>query len=144
MGVLDRYVSALYIRMTALSFVGLLGLFYISAFVDSAEKIFKGQATTGRVGEFLLYSTPQFVYFIIPLAVLLSVLVTFGMLSRSSELTVMKACGISLYRTALPVVALSLVGSAILFGLEQRILAESNRQGGSARQRDPRTSAAQT
>ena len=128
MGVLDRYVSALYIRMTALSFVGLLGLFYISAFVDRAEKIFKGQATTGRVGEFLIYSTPQFVYFVIPIAVLLSVLVTFGMLSRTNELTVMKACGVSLYRTALPVVALSLVGSAILFGLEQRILAESNRQ----------------
>ena len=128
MGVLDRYVSALYIRMTALSFVGLLGLFYISAFVDRAEKIFKGQATTGRVGEFLIYSTPQFVYFIIPIAVLLSVLVTFGMLSRTNELTVMKACGVSLYRTALPVVALSLVGSAILFGLEQRILAQSNRQ----------------
>jgi LPS export ABC transporter permease LptG len=128
MGVLDRYISRLYIRIVGLSFVGLLGLFYISAFVDRAEKIFKGQATTGRVGEFLLYSTPQFVYFIIPIAVLLSVLVTFGMLSRTSELTVMKACGISLYRTALPVIALSLIGSAVLFGLEQRVLAEANRQ----------------
>jgi LPS export ABC transporter permease LptG/LPS export ABC transporter permease LptF len=128
MGVLDRYISVLYIRIAALSFVGLLGLFYISAFVDRAEKIFKGQATAGRVGEFLMYSTPQYVYFIIPIAVLLSVLVTFGMLSRTNELTVMKACGVSLYRTALPVVALSLVGSAILFGLEQRFLAEANRQ----------------
>ena len=128
MGVLDRYISRMYIRVIGLSFVGLLGLFYISAFVDRAEKIFKGQATIGRVFEFLLYSTPQFVYFVIPIAVLLSVLVTFGMLSRTSELTVIKACGISLYRTALPVLALSVIASAVLFGLEQRILAEANRQ----------------
>jgi LPS export ABC transporter permease LptG/LPS export ABC transporter permease LptF len=128
MGVLDRYISRTYLRIMALAFVGLLGLFYISAFVDRAEKVFKNQASVGQVVQFLLYSTPQFVYFVIPIAALLSVLVTFGMLSRTSELTVMKACGISLYRTALPVVALSLIGSAILFGLEQRVLAESNRK----------------
>ena len=143
MGVLDRYISRMYVRVIGLSFAGLLGLFYISAFVDRAEKIFKGQATTGRVFEFLLYSTPQFVYFVIPIAVLLSVLVTFGMLSRTSELTVMKACGISLYRTALPVLALSVIGSAVLFGLEQRILAEANRKADAIdndiRGRPPRT-----
>ena len=72
--------------------------------------------------------TPQFVYFVIPIAALLSVLVTFGALSRSSELTVMKACGISLYRAALPVVVLSLVFSGVIFSLEQRILARANRQ----------------
>jgi LPS export ABC transporter permease LptG len=54
--------------------------------------------------------------------------VTFGALSRSSELTVMKACGISLYRAALPVVVLSLIFSGLIFSLEQRILARANRQ----------------
>jgi LPS export ABC transporter permease LptG len=72
--------------------------------------------------------TPQFIYYVIPIAALLSVLVTFGVLSRSSELTVMKACGISLYRTALPVVALSLAFSAMIFGLEQQLLARANRR----------------
>jgi len=41
---------------------------------------------------------------------------------------VMKACGISLYRASLSVVLLSLVFSAMIFGLEQRILARANRQ----------------
>ena len=66
-----------------------------------------------RSASLLLYMTPQFVYFVIPIAALLSVLVTFGALSRSSELTVMKACGISLYRAALPVVVLSLMFSGV-------------------------------
>ncbi|HEV3486016.1 MAG TPA: LptF/LptG family permease, partial [Vicinamibacterales bacterium] len=69
-----------------------------------------------------------FVYYVIPIAALLSVLVTFGLLSRTSELTVMKACGVSLYRAAVPVIILSLGFSAILYGLEQRVLAHANRR----------------
>ena len=131
-GLLDRYVASTYVRIAGIAFLGLLALFYISAFLDKSEKLFKGDASLGLVLGFLLYSTPQFVYFIIPLAVLLSVLVTFGLLARSSELTVMKACGISLYRIALPVVGLSLVGSLALFALEQRVLADANRRAEAA------------
>ena len=125
---LDRYVARAYLRVAAIAFLALLGLFYISTFLDKSDKIFKGQATASAVGALLVYMTPQFVYFVIPIAALLSVLVTFGALSRTSELTVMKACGISLYRTALPVIVLSLMFSSVIFGLEQWLLARANRR----------------
>lgn len=131
-GLLDRYICVMYLRLAGLSFLGLLGLFHISTFLDKSERIFKGDASLGLVLQFLLYMTPQYVYYVVPLAVLLSALITFGMLARSSELTVMKACGISLYRVSMPVIAMSLVGSAILFGLEQRILADANRKADAA------------
>jgi LPS export ABC transporter permease LptG len=126
-GLLDRYISQTYLRIVGLSFLALLGLFYISTFLDRSDKIFKGQATVADVATLLVYLTPRFVYFVIPIAALLSVLVTFGLLSRNSELTVMKACGISLYRTALSVVLLSLIFSATIFTLDQKILARANR-----------------
>ena len=125
---IDRYISRVYLRIVGLSFMALLGLFYISTFIDKSDKIFKGQATTGTVAWLLVFMTPQFVYYVIPIAALLSVLVTFGVLSKSSELTVMKACGVSLYRAAVSVVLLSLVFSGILFGLEQKVLAKANRR----------------
>jgi lipopolysaccharide export system permease protein len=127
-GILDRYISRLYMRIVGLSFLALLGLFYISTFIDRSDKLFKGQATGRDLLTLLVYFTPQFVYWVIPIAALLSVLVTFGVLSRTNELTVMKACGVSLYRLALPVVALSLVWSATLFALDQEILARANRR----------------
>ncbi len=142
--ILDRYISAIYLRTAAISFAALLGIFYISTFIDKSDKLFKGQATTLKVLELLGFMTPQFIYFVIPLSALLSVLVTFGLLSRSSELSVMKACGISLYRIAAPLLLLSIVWSGILFGLEQRILARANEQverlDASIRGRPPRTS----
>jgi lipopolysaccharide export system permease protein len=127
-GLLDRYISRTYLKIVGLSFLALLGLFYISTFIDRSDKIFKGQATIADVVTLLVYMTPRFVYFVIPIAALLSVLVTFGLLSRNSELTVMKACGVSLYRASLSVVLLSLVFSTVIFSLEQRVLARANRQ----------------
>jgi LPS export ABC transporter permease LptG/LPS export ABC transporter permease LptF len=127
-GLLDRYISRLYLRVAGLSFLSLLGLFYISTFIDRSDKIFKDKATPADVGQLLIWLTPQFVYYIIPIAALLSVLVTYGILSRTTELTVMKACGVSLYRSALSVIFLSLVFSGILFALEQRIMAQANRR----------------
>jgi LPS export ABC transporter permease LptG/LPS export ABC transporter permease LptF len=127
-GLIDRYIGRAYVRIAGLSFVALLGLFYISTFIDRSDKVFKGDATVGAVGKLLVYQTPQFIYYIIPIAALISVLVTFGMLARTSELTVLKACGVSLYRSALSVILLSLVMSAMIFGLEQRLLARANRQ----------------
>jgi LPS export ABC transporter permease LptG/LPS export ABC transporter permease LptF len=125
---IDRYISRMYLRVAGLSFLALLGLFYISTFIDRSDKVFKGQASAATIGQLLIWLTPQFVYYVIPIAALLSVLVTYGLLARTSELTVMKACGVSLYRTALSVVVLSLAFSGVLFALEQRIMAKANRR----------------
>jgi LPS export ABC transporter permease LptG/LPS export ABC transporter permease LptF len=142
--ILDRYISRIYLRAAAISFAALLGIFYIATFIDRSDKLFKGQATAGMMMRLLGFMTPQFIYYVIPLAALLSVLVTFGLLSRSSELTVMKACGISLYRVSAPVLLLSLVWSGVLFGLEQQILARANQRvdalDSEIRHRPPRTS----
>ena len=142
--ILDRYVSRMYLRTAALASAALLGIFYISTFIDKSDKLFKGQASAGMIVRLLGFMTPQFVYYVIPLAALLSVLVTFGLLSRSSELSVMKACGISLYRIAAPLLLLSFVWSGILYGLEQQIMAKSNQRAaemdGAIRGLPPRTS----
>jgi len=142
-GLIDRYISRLYLRVAGVSFLALLGLFYISTFIDRSDKVFKGQATASMIGQLLVLLTPQFMYYVIPIAALLSVLVTFGLLTRSSELTVMKACGVSLYRAAVSVVILSLGFSAVLFTLEQRVMASANRRAeeldAKIRGRQPRT-----
>ena len=125
---LDLYVMKQYLRILGMTIVGMLGLFYISTFIDLSDKWFKGQTTLAQLLEYLAWSTPQFLAYVIALAVLLAALVTIGLLTKNSELIVMRACGISLYRTALPLVAIAAAASALLFGMEERVLAASNRQ----------------
>ena len=125
---LDSYIAKQYLRVLAMTTVGLLGLFYISTFIDMSDKFFKGQTSLAMIGEFLFWSTPEFLTYILALAVLLAALVTVGLLTKNSELIVMRACGISLYRTALPMVAFALGASAMLFGMEERVLATANQR----------------
>lgn len=125
--ILDRYVASTYARVFGLAIVGLAGLFYISTFLDVSDKVFKGTATWRMVGEFMWYMTPQYVYYVLPMAVLLAALVTVGILTKNSELVVMKACGISLYRVAVPMLASAAIAAGLLIGLEETILGPSNR-----------------
>jgi LPS export ABC transporter permease LptG/LPS export ABC transporter permease LptF len=128
LGLLDGYIAKMYLRLQALTFVSLLGIFYISQFIDLSDKLFRGSTTAGLMARFFFFKTPEFVYYIIPLSVLIATLVTIGALTRNSELIVMRACGISLYRVALPLLALAAASSVLLFGLEEYVLASSNRQ----------------
>ena len=128
MGTLDRYVALTYLRMLALSALALCSVFYISTFTELTEKVLKGAGTWTMLWAYLAYSTPQFFYFIIPLSVLLATLVTVAMLTKNSELVVMKACGISLYRVAMPMVGAAVVAGATLFILEQSVLGPANRR----------------
>ena len=125
---LDRYVAMSYARVVGLSAISMAGVFYIATFLDLSDKVFRGDATWGMLGQYLWYATPQYVYYILPLSVLLGTLVTIGLLTKNSELVVMKACGISLYRVAVPMLAGALVAGAILFGLEESVLGPSNRR----------------
>lgn len=140
--ILDGYIGQMYAKVFALTFVGLLGIFQISTFIDLSDKLFKGQATGGMLLEYMWYATPQYMYYCIPLSVLIGGLVTFGLLTRNSELIVMRACGISLYRSAAPLLLFAVVASGVLFLFEENVLAYSNRRaeairhvirGGSAR-----------
>ncbi len=128
LGILDRYISRMYVRLQLLTFVSLLGIFYISMFIDLSDKLFGGVTTANLMLQLFIYKTPQFVYYIIPISVLIATLVTVGALTRNSELIVMRACGISLYRAAYPLLALAAVSSLVLFGIEEYVLAASNSQ----------------
>jgi LPS export ABC transporter permease LptG/LPS export ABC transporter permease LptF len=126
--ILDVYTSRQYLRVFVLAVMAALGVFYISTFIDLADKLFRGSATTSLLLQFFYYQTPQYVYFIIPIAGLVATLVTIGVMTKNSELVVMKACGVSLYRTALPLLLFALAASGVLFGLQEVVLAPANQE----------------
>jgi lipopolysaccharide export system permease protein len=125
---LDVYVSREYVRVFGLGVLSLLGVFYISTFIDLADKLFRGAATTATLLEYFYFQTPQYVYYVIPMGVLVATLVTVGVLTKNSELLVMRACGVSLYRTALPLLMFAALASGALFLMQERVLASANRE----------------
>jgi LPS export ABC transporter permease LptG/LPS export ABC transporter permease LptF len=125
---LDWYVIREYVRVFFVTVFILIGIFYISTVIDLADKMFRGEATTGMLLRFLYFQTPQYFYFVIPMAVLVATLVTLGVMTKNSELMVMRACGISLYRTAMPLMLAAVVAGGFLFVLQEQLLAYTNRE----------------
>jgi len=131
--ILDGYIGKMYLRVFGLTFMAILGIFQISTFIDLSDKLFKGTATATMLLQYMWYATPQYVYLCIPLSVLIGGLVTIGILTRTSELVVMRACGISLYRAAAPLLLFAAVAGAVLFVFEENVLAYSNRRADALR-----------
>ena len=88
------------------------------------------------VGEYLLNVTPYFLYYpIAPMSMLLAVLVTFGLLQRSNEITAIKATGISVYRIVIPVFCVSALVAGVLFASDQLYLPYTNKRQDELRSR---------
>ncbi len=126
--ILDVYTSRQYLRVFILTVLASLGVFYISTFIDLADKLFRGAATTALLLEFFYYQTPQYLYYIIPIAGLVATLVTIGTMTKNSELIVMRACGVSLYRTAVPLLLFAVAASGVLFAMQEIVLARANQE----------------
>ncbi len=126
--ILDEYV----LREFALTFVMVLVTFVmlmlIFTFFELLSDIIKNKTPLVTVGEYLINLTPSMIYLITPLSVLIGVLVVFGIMNRNSEITAMKATGVSLYRITVPVVAIAAVLSVSLFMFDELYLPQANRR----------------
>jgi LPS export ABC transporter permease LptG/LPS export ABC transporter permease LptF len=134
--ILDDYVLrgfALYLAMIAGTFVMLLLVFTL---FELLSDILRNHVSVLTVGEYLLNVTPYFLYYpIAPLSMLLAVLVTFGLLQRSNEITAIKATGISLYRIIVPVLIASTLVAGVLFLSDQIYLPYTNKRQDALRNR---------
>jgi LPS export ABC transporter permease LptG/LPS export ABC transporter permease LptF len=125
---LDDYVLrdfALYLTMIIAAFLTLLLVFTLFELLGD---ILRNQVSPLTVGEYLLNVVPYFLYNTTPLSMLLAVLVTFGLLQRSNEITAIKATGISVYRIIVPVLAASTLIAGVLFLSDQFYLPYTNKR----------------
>ena len=90
--------------------IGLL-VFTIILLMDKILKLIELIVSRGAsvvlILKLLLYISPSFLVFTIPMAVLVAILLGFGRLSSDNEVTAFKASGISLYQLYVPVAVFS-------------------------------------
>lgn len=126
--ILDEYVMGSFLRNFFMVLASLTVLFIIFTFFELIGEIIKYRTPLVTVGDYLLNLIPFILYNVTPLCSLLAVLITFGTLSRTSELTAMKATGVSLYRFVTPVLLVAAVLSALLFAFDEGYLPAANRR----------------
>jgi LPS export ABC transporter permease LptG/LPS export ABC transporter permease LptF len=126
--ILDDYVLREFLTTFAMVLVSFVLLMLVFTFFELLGDIIRNRTPLVTVGEYLIDLTPSMIYNITPLGVLVAVLVTFGVLTRTSEFTAMKATGISLYRVMVPIVVVSALIAVVLFLFDESYLPSANRR----------------
>ncbi|MFC5864639.1 LPS export ABC transporter permease LptF [Acidicapsa dinghuensis] len=126
--ILDEYVLREFLKMFSLILAGFVLMMLVFTFFELMGDILRNHPPLMTVGDYLVNLAPSMIYQITPLSVLIGVLVTFGLLNRSSELIAMKATGISIYRLVIPVLVIAVVLACALFAFDQYYLPQANRR----------------
>lgn len=113
MMVLDRYIFRLVAQSVLAVLLVVLGLDLLIAFLDQIGNM-NEHYTLGGAFHYVAWTLPRRLYEYIPLATLVGVMVGLGMLASQSELTVMRAAGVStgsiLLTVFKPVMLMALLG----------------------------------
>jgi LPS export ABC transporter permease LptG len=125
---LDDYVLRDFFVYLGLILFTFLVLVIVFTLFELLGDILRNQVPPTVVAEYLLNVAPYLLYNVAPLVMLLAVLVTFGLMERSNEITAIKATGTSIYRIVTPVIVAAAVLSFGLFFADQFYLPHTNQR----------------
>jgi lipopolysaccharide export system permease protein len=114
MSLLDRYIVRTVLGAVMLVMAVLLVLGGLFVFISQQGDIGVGHYTVADALWYTLLNLPQQVYQLLPITALIGSLIGFGQLARSSELTVIRATGVSLARLS----GTALLAAALLIAFE--------------------------
>ncbi len=113
MRLLDRYIGRAVFMNTLLVVFILWALYSALAFFTELEDVGKQQYGLLDAGFYVLLTSPQRIFELLPLATLIGTVIGLGGLANSSELVAVRAAGVSLWRIFLAVVKVGLVMIAL-------------------------------
>src|SRR5208282_4229489 len=125
---MDLYLLRAFFFYTLLFLAAFIFIFHSFTFFELLEDIGKHHVAASTVLQYFAFLTPYMFYQLTPVAALIGVLVTLGVLSKNNEVTAFKACGVSLYRLALPLLLAGVGLAAVMFSLDDTILPMCNQR----------------
>jgi len=124
--IVDTYIVSAFLYYFVVLLFSFVFMTHVFNFFELLGDIVKNRVPMPRVATFHLFLTPMLVSEAAPMSVLVAVLITFGVLAKANEITAMKACGISAYRLAIPVLICGAFLSVGLFAFDYYVVPEAN------------------
>jgi LPS export ABC transporter permease LptF/LPS export ABC transporter permease LptG len=125
---MDIYILRRFFFHFALLIAAFIFLFETFTFFELLDDIARHRVPFLIVVDYFRYLTPYLVYNLAPLAALVAVLVTLGVMSKNNEIVACKASGISLYRLAVPLLFAGLALAASMIVLDETYLPYANQR----------------
>jgi LPS export ABC transporter permease LptG len=125
--ILDRYIMRKFLFIAVLAILSFVAIAVIVTFFDKIGTFNERAKPFSMLLLYIAYRVPEFVHFGLPVTALMAALLTIGLLTKTNEITAMKANGISVYRTLLPVVVLSVLVGGLSLTLQEKVYPRANK-----------------
>ena len=128
MKILNRFLLKHFIRILSLCVGAFIGIYLLIDFFEKVDDFIDYKASAWDYFIYLSNSVPFIFIQILPLAILTAMVLTLGGLSRTNEITAMRACGVSLWRIVQPLMSLAFLLSFLLLLLNEYVVPWNTQQ----------------
>ena len=126
--IIDAYMNRMFALNLAVTIAVLLSMINLFTFFEIVDNIYENSISASTVIAYFFFLQPHMLILLIPIAVLITTLMTFGGLVRSNQLVAFNSVGISVFRVVLPVLLGTSALCAFLFLSQEYLLPEANLQ----------------
>ncbi len=128
MTVLMSYLLREHMRVFWPCLGGVATIYLVVDFVEKIRRFVTYQADLRHILWYFVLKLPGILFQILPLAVLMSTLLTLTILSRNNEITAIRSSGISLYWVSVPFLVIAQVVSLLMLWAGDAVIPGANQQ----------------
>ncbi len=127
MRILDKYLIKRFLFSFSLALIFLLSIFIVIDVFEKMDTFIDHKASLLSVLKFYLFNIPYIFVLVLPVAILLGCLLSFGQLAKRNELVAMGVSGIDFLRIILPIFLLAVLFSGVSLAMGELAVPASNR-----------------
>ena len=128
MKILHRYLLKIFLRNLALCLGTVTTLFLVFDFFERIDEIVAAGGGFGATLQYFLLKLPLVINLMLPISTLVASLLTFGLLSKQSEVTAMRSSGLSIAWISAPILAATFALSIISFVFSETVVPFAQRR----------------
>ncbi len=126
--IIDRYILREFLKILALVLISVAVLAVVVDYTQISGDVQANRIAFHTVFAYYRFMLFQIVNWTLPITFLVATLITFGLFSKSNEVTAFKSAGISLYRIALSIVGIAVAMSVLSYFVADYVLPYANQR----------------
>jgi lipopolysaccharide export system permease protein len=122
MTILFRYILREFSKIFGMCFAGLVTIYLVIDFFEKVRRFLRYESGILPILAYFALKVPSISFQVAPFAILVSTLLTLGLLARSNEITAMRSCGISLLWMSSPFLLFAGAVSLVLLTFSSTVI----------------------
>lgn len=120
--ILYSYINREIIKYTGMVLALVVGIYLLVDFFERIDNFIEKGLPISRTLVYLAYKIPSIIAQIMPIAVLLGILITIGLMNKHNEITALRSSGISVFLLLKPVIGIGIIFTIFLFIFSELIV----------------------